>query len=389
MPITLLTYASHDLFGQLACTLEEDVASGLLPGALLRVTSPGAAYDTLTIGMLDVGRGIPLRKDAIYRVYSLTKSLTALATLALEADGMLSLDDPVGAYLKAFSQPSVVTSRGTRPAETILSIRDLLRQTSGIAGGAIMSSAIAPHYAERGIKKFDHRSGHPPLATVVSTLATAPLAFDPGTAWEYGMSMDVLGHLLEVVSGRSLDELIEARVSGPLGMTDTGFHVRPADLERVAAPLAGGTTPPGLVTYDAPPAWLSGGSGAYSTLHDLERLSQFLLNSHRGTPPSSVPFAAPLLTDQIGTLSERTPDYVPGHGYGFSFGLHVPAAAAHSTVGWLGRAGTTFAVNLESGVGAVLMTQTYGRAIHYRDLLREAVEGTARSVSDRSVLAAG
>lgn len=369
-----------DMITELLKAVSADVEARRIPGAVVAVTAGGSLIDLKAIGDIDASGARPMPSDAIFRIYSMTKVFTALATLTMVAADRLRLDDPVAEWLPCFADASV--HDGTlRPPSRPLTVRDLMRQTAGIGGGYHSSDNIKPYYAAAKVQKYEHRTGTYTLDDAVRNLARQPLAADPGTVWEYGMSMDVLGRILEIADHRPLDEIIDRRVCRPLGLRDTGFSVRAPD--RVAQPLAEGT-PNGLVAHQETPAWRSAGSGAYSTVGDFAALLCAITPDRDGqlSIPALGPITKELFIDQIGHLAGTGPDYIPGKGYGFSYGLHVPSSdptwAALDpnarTVGWLGRAATSFVYHVRSGVGAVLMTQRYGRAVHYRDLVRSIVE---------------
>ncbi|MFI6998370.1 serine hydrolase domain-containing protein [Nocardia sp. NPDC050175] len=369
-----------DMMTELLEAVSADVAARRIPGAVLAVTENGSLIDFQAVGTLDPDSARPMPGDAIFRIYSMTKVFTALATLLMVAEDRLRLSDPVAEWLPYFTDTRVEEAGALRPPLRPLLVEDLMRQTAGIGGGYHTSANIKPYYEQSELQKYDHRSELPTLDDVVRTMARQPLAADPGTVWEYGMAMDVLGRILEVADNRPLDEIIDQRVCRPLGLRDTGFSVRAADLDRVAQPFV---TPPGLVTHQERPAWLSAGSGGYSTAIDFAKLLCALAPDDNGqlAIPALGPITRQLFVDQIGPLAGGGPDYIPGPGYGFAYGLHVPssdptwaALDPHAqTVGWLGRAATSFVHHIPSGVGAVLMTQCYGRAVHYRDLVRSIV----------------
>lgn len=369
-----------DMMTELLEAVSADVAARRIPGAVLAITDNGTLIDFQAVGTLDPDGARPMPGDAIFRIYSMTKVFTALATLLMVAQDRLRLTDPVTEWLPYFTGTRVEEAGALRPPKRPLLVEDLMRQTAGIGGGYHTSANIKPYYERAELRKYDHTSELPTLDDVVRKMASQPLAADPGTVWEYGMAMDVLGRVLEVADNRPLDEIIEERVCRPLGLCDTGFSVPSGDLDRVAEPFV---APPGLVTHEERPAWLSAGSGGYSTAIDFAKLLCAITSDRDGqlAIPALGPITRQLFIDQIGPLAGGGPDYIPGPGYGFSYGLHVPssdptwaALDPHAqTVGWLGRAATSFVYHIPSGVGVVLMTQCYGRAVHYRDQVRSIV----------------
>ncbi|PXX55575.1 CubicO group peptidase (beta-lactamase class C family) [Nocardia tenerifensis] len=377
-----------DMMTQLLSAISAEVEARRLPGAVIAVTADGSLIDLQAVGKLDPYGARPMPDDAIFRIYSMTKVFVALAALRMMAEDKLRLDDPVAEWLPYFAGLRVESDGALRPPKRPLLIEDLLRQTAGIGGGYHTSPNIKPYYEKAGIRKYEHRAGTYTLDDAVRNLAKQPLAADPGTVWEYGMALDVLGRILELADGRPLDEIVDQRVCRPLGLRDTGFSVRPADLHRVAQPsMDPPATPKDLVTHQERPAWLSAGSGGYSTAADFATLLCAITPDRDGqlSIPALGSNSRALFIDQIGPLAGSGPDYLPGKGYGFSYGLHVPstdpawsALDPHArTVGWLGRGATCFLYHIPSGIGAVMMTQCYGRAVHYRDLVRSIVEQAA------------
>ncbi|WP_107658066.1 serine hydrolase domain-containing protein [Nocardia suismassiliense] len=371
-----------DMMTELLDAVSGDVAAQRLPGAVVAVTAGGSLVDLRAVGALDPSGALPMREDAIFRVYSMTKVLTALATLTMVVEDRLRLTDPVAEWLPCFTGIRVEDAGTLRLPRRPLILADLMRQTAGIGGGRHTSANVTPYYEQAQLQKYEHRTATPTLDQVVRKMATLPLSADPGARWEYGVAMDVLGRILELVDNRPLDEIIEHRVCRPLGLRDTGFHIRPTEMHRAAQPFAGiPSTPEDLVTHRERPAWLSAGSGAYSTAVDFAKLLCAIAPDHDGRLfiPALGPLTRELFIDQIGQLAGSGPDYIPGKGYGFSYGLHVPSsdptwsAPQANTVGWLGRAASSFVLNMATGVGAVLMTYRYGRAVYYRDQVRSIV----------------
>ncbi|MFI9504683.1 serine hydrolase domain-containing protein [Nocardia sp. NPDC052566] len=373
-----------DVMAELLEAVSADVDARRIPGAVIAVTAQGSLIDLRAVGAIDPDGTHPMPDDAIFPIYSMTKVLTALATLTMVAENRIRLSDPVAEWLPYFANLRVEAAGALRPPSRPPVLEDLMRQTAGIGGGSHTSPNIKPYYDEADVRKYEHRPEPHTLDDTVRKLARQPLAADPGTVWEYGMAMDVLGRVLEVADHRPLDEIIARRVCRPLGLHNTGFHVRTADLDRVARPFPDApATPNGLVTHQERPAWLSAGSGGYSTAADFAKLLCAIAPDHAGRLhiPVFGPITRELFVDQIGALAGSGPDYIPGSGYGFSYGLHVPSShpawAARNrhahTVGWLGRAATSFVHDIPSGVGAVLMTQRYGKAVHHRDQVRSIV----------------
>ena len=217
--------------------LRSYVDDGRLPGAAVLIARNGRIALFQGYGHKSVESRAPIERDTIYRIYSMTKPVTAAAAMALIEDGALSLDAPVARYIPAFERLTVNRCGAgdrldARPAERAMTILHLLTHTSGLTYGEGNPGAVARLY-ERQRTDFGPNDG--PLADVVDRLAGIPLLFEPGAAWNYGVSSDVLGRVIEIASGRPLDVFIEERILTPLRMTDTGFRVPDAKLNRLAS----------------------------------------------------------------------------------------------------------------------------------------------------------
>jgi CubicO group peptidase (beta-lactamase class C family) len=362
--------------------LAEDVAAGLIPGAVLAVQRGGKLVYRAQVGFLDRERGTGMRPDARFRIYSMTKPLLAAATLSLIEDGGIALEDPVSSYLPEFADVRVQCEGPFGPivvaAEREPTIRDLMRHTSGICGGVYDASPSGAAYSSRGLVKYEHTAAayERSLEEFVGTLAQVPLAFHPGSSWGYGFSGDVLGRVLEVASGNSLDVIFDRRVFVPLAMSESGFFVRPEHAERVAEPIrtADARTPEGLITVTRAPRFLSGGSGCYSTADDYLRFVTMLLNrgTFEGRRTLAVEHVDAMLSDQIGSLAGIDPDYLPGGGYGFGFGLAVRTHDWATTPGhigdyyWVARSSSTFFADPSEDLAGVLLMQRHWLVRHYQ-----------------------
>ena len=327
--------------------LEASVRKGEMVGAVALVARRGQVGYLATVGDLDRERGIPMRVDALFRIASMTKLFTSAAALSLYEDGAFQLDDPVSKFLPELAELEVGTfdARGalvsTRPAAGPIRMRDLLRHTSGLAYDT--PDGLGEIYRAREL-----RSGTLSGAEFVKRLARAPLAEDPGTRWRYGLSTDVLGRILEVITGKPLDQVIAQRVLLPLGLADTGFQVLPRDVERLG-PIYEWRDDAFVVAEDPrrspllqPPIAVSGGGGwgdtgslggAVSTAADLLRFLRWLaaggaLDEVRVLEPETV---ALMTRDHL----DGKPSLGPGYGYGLGVGVvtdptipRIPMAAA-------------------------------------------------------------
>ena len=366
----------------LSDTLRARTESGHIPGAVaLIVRNDRLAYYE-TFGKRDPLAADAMQKDAIFRIYSMTKPIVSVATMMLWEEGKLLLSDPIAKFLPEFTTQNVMveTNGATRlvPAGSPTTVQDLLRHTSGLTYEFRGTGAVHKAYVDAKVFRRNQTN-----AGQSATLGTLPLEFHPGTHFQYSRSTDVLGRLVEVISGQTLATFLADRILKPLGMTDSGFHVPAADLSR----LAGGhakdpDTAAEVVLLDVskPVTFESGGGGMVATAMDYARFLQMLinngtLNGHRLLGRKTIEL---MTNDHLGTIP-RTADLV-GPGFGFGLGFAVRTAAGMATtpgsVGqyyWGGAAGTTFWVDPAERLFAVMMIQAPGQREHYRMLFRDMV----------------
>jgi CubicO group peptidase (beta-lactamase class C family) len=356
---------------------DNEVATGKLPGAIVEIRQHGRPVYFKCFGVRDVATQQPMTPDTIFALHSMTKPITSLAAMMLIDEGRLALADPVFKYIPAFADVKVGIETGTSdgnldlklvPPDRPVTIEDLLRHTSGISYDYIGGPWVMKAYATAHI--FDGRFDN---AEFAQRIARLPLARQPGTLWRYGHSTDVLGRIIEIVSGKSLFQFLEARVFGPLGMTSTKFVLHEAaEWARMAEPLPGDhilrLAEKGRRSH---PEWESGGGGLVSTITDYARFAQMLLNggSLDGRQYLS-PVAFKLMTrDHIGPGSGVARDYFyfPGDGFGFGYGLAVRTDPGNATppppgsigeLKWDSGSGTYFGVDPKLDMIYVLMEQT-------------------------------
>jgi CubicO group peptidase (beta-lactamase class C family) len=241
------------------------------------------------VGFRDRAPGAPLRRDDIFRIYSMTKPITSVAVMMLRDEGRLDLGDPISRYLPPLTklqvgveQKDATTGQVTlalEPSKRDMTIQDLLRHTSGLTYGVFGSGEVKKLYADRGIDSLDQTN-----AEMIEKLSKVPLMSQPGSVWEYGRSTDVLGHLVEVASGRSLSQFFEERIFRPLKMKDSAFSVPEPKHSRIAQPFAKDPDtqrPITLFDVTKPPKFEAGGQAGVSTAMDYARFSQMLLNRGR------------------------------------------------------------------------------------------------------------
>lgn len=369
-----------------------------LPCYHLRIVRHGElAYDRYG-GMRDIEADTPTTADTLYRIYSMTKPVTSLAAMMLVERGLLRLDDPVASYLPAYAEQRVyvggpAAAPVTRPAAAPMRIRHLLTHTSGLTYGF-----QRVHPTDEAMRSAGFDIGVPPgmdLAAATDAMAALPLRFDPGASWNYSVSTDVLGRVVEVVCGMSLGQFFETEIFEPLGMRETAFHAVHTDrLARLYHGVPGsGPTPLDAIGNAAltPATYQSGGGGLVSSMGDYTRFAQMLLG--RGE------------LDGVRLLGNRTVDFMttnhlpggtdlgsfgiplyaetPFNGVGFGLGFSVmlnPAAAGYPTskgeYGWGGMASTVFWVDPTEDLTVVFMTQQMpSNGYPLRTELRQLVYG--------------
>ncbi len=364
---------STERLARIAPVMEQFVRDGKFPGISLTVARKGQVVYQQEFGYADVEKKVPLAKDAIYRIFSMTKPITGVAVMILYEEGRFALDDPVSKFVPCFKDLQVAeaeTAEGLTlvKAEREVTIRDLLRQTSGFSyGGA--SSAVGRLYQSAGL--MDPQSTLPQM---MQKACGIPLLFQPGSQWEYGVSIDMLGALVEIVSGQPLDRFMQTRIFDPLKMVDTGFFVPENKLNRLVTAysylpgqgLVGSPGGPAVDRYrKGGVTLLSGGGGLVSTASDYLRFASMLA---RGGELDGVRVLAPrtvalMSMDQLPKGVE--PDFWGGknggNGYGFTMSVTKDLAAttgygSFGDFGWDGAASTYFRIDPKEDLVLLLMT---------------------------------
>ena len=355
---------SSERLNRLSTNLEAAVKKGRVPGVVALIARRGKIAYFESFGMQDIEKKVPMKKDSIFRIYSMTKPIVSVAAMTLWEEGRFFLSDPVAKYLPEFKDMKIGkegTYFKTVPAQKTMKIHDLLRHTSGITYGVFGKSTVKSMYMDAKVYDSDQT-----LKEHCEKLGKLPLLFEPGTRWDYGRSTDVVGRLIEVLTGKPLDVALEERVYKPLAMKDSGFYVKQDKLNRIAEPFKG-KKHPRLLDITKSPKFLSGGGGGVSTAGDYARFTQMLLNGGQlnGKRILSRKTIEYMTSDHIGTIA-NLPDlwYLPGPGYGFGLGfavrLETGRAAMPGSVGdfaWGGYAGTKFWVDPEEDLITVLMIQ--------------------------------
>jgi CubicO group peptidase (beta-lactamase class C family) len=365
------------------------VDDGRLPGWLIAVTRRGQVAHLSTYGRRDIENDLPVELDTVFRIFSMTKPITSVAAMMLYEEGAFELTDPISRYIPAFRDVQVYRSGSAinptlEPASEPIRVWHLLTHTAGLTYGFHHAHPVDTMYRNAGFEW-----GTPPgadLEACCDAWAGLPLLFQPGSEWNYSVSTDVLGRLVEVASGQSLDEFFDERILGPLGMTGTGFSLDDAGKDRLAAlyvPEPGSRKavrfdPLGVVAGKRP-TFLSGGGGLVSTAHDYLRFADMLrrggeLDGVRLLSPRTVAYMASnhlpggFDLESIGRplFAETTFDGV-GFGLGFSVvtdSVKNRVLSAIGEFGWGGAASTAFWVDPVEDVTAVFLTQLLPSSTH-------------------------
>lgn len=306
----------------------------------------------------------PMERDDVFRIYSMTKPVTSVAIMMLVEEGKVELDQPLSDHIPAFGDVQVYDDGELRPPSRPITIRDLLRHTSGLTYGIFGNSPVDQMYVQT-LNGLSRDSGED-LEATIELLATLPLLADPGTRWNYSMSTDVLGRVVEVASGMSLADFFRTRIFEPLDMDDTGFHVEARNLDRFTAVYA--RSDGGLAMEDSPidgpftrePSWYSGGGGLTSTAMDYLRFSQMLLNEgaldgERLLRPETV---RDMRSNHLDADMPPISLGAPSHEYGFGLGFAVATAGGQpGHYWWAGVANTWFWIDPVEEIIAFAWTQ--------------------------------
>src|ERR1700704_1063494 len=367
--------------------INAEVAAGKIPGAIVLIQRHGKPVYFKTFGKRDVEAGTAMTEDAIFPIHSVTKTVTSVSAVMLVDRGKIALDDPVSKYIPSFAGMKVGVERKDETGKAMLdllplrrpiTIEDLLLHTSGITYGFYGEGLVKVAYQGIYLGDFDN-------AEFAERIARLTLAEQPRTLWDYGHSIDVLGRVIEVVSGQSLYQFERQNLLDPLGMTTTKFFLTdPAERARYAQPLRSDL-------HDERNSlnvtrWESGGGGMVSTIADFARYGQMLLNGGTldgKTHLKPATFAA-MTSDHIGPGSgvERDYFYFPGDGFGFGYGFGIrtdpgkavpPPPGSIGEIKWDGASGTYFVVDRANGMFFVLMENSPSGRMHVQVTLKKIV----------------
>ncbi|MEM7537035.1 MAG: serine hydrolase domain-containing protein [Chloroflexota bacterium] len=349
-----------------------------LPGYMVLVARHGKPAYLYRYGLCDVRANAPVQEDTIYRIYSMTKPITSVALLMLYERGLFQLNDPVSRFIPEFKDLAVyksgdVNNIETEPTQREVTIRDVMTHTAGFTYGFFGDHPVDQLYNQQRVMD---RKGT--LRDMVQKLAGIPLVFQPGTHWSYSLATDILGHLVEIVSGQPLDEYFEQHIFAPLGMVDTGFHVPANKVSRFAANYQFDENGYKLIddpkesTYLPKPTFFSGGGGLVSTIADYQQFCTMLLNKgeHNGArllgrktvelmTSNHLPGGGDLTSMGQAVFSETPYDGI-GFGLGVSVVLNPPASQILGSAGeyaWGGAASTAFWIDPVEEMNVIFLTQ--------------------------------
>ena len=361
---------------RLSTALKDRVASGHVPGAVALVARHGKIAYHEAFGAVTPG-GAPMTTDAIFRIYSMTKPIVSVAVMMLWEEGRILLTDPISKYMPEFASMQVGVAQPVA-ANRAIAVQDLLRHTSGLTYEFRGNGPVHKAYIDARVSRLKQTN-----ADHIATLASLPLLHQPGAHWEYSRSTDVLGRLVEVVSGQTLGAFLSQRILTPLGMTDTAFSVPEKNHARIAEPFPKdpeGGSDISLLDVKRTAIFESGGGGLVGTSMDYARFCTMLANNgHLGDVRLLGRKTIELMTsDHLGNIPSNPELLPPGHGFGLGFAVRTSAGMAPfpGSVGnyyWSGAAGTSFWVDPAERLYAVLMIQAPVQREHYRLLFRDLV----------------
>jgi CubicO group peptidase (beta-lactamase class C family) len=343
---------SSQRLARLSAEMKALTERGELPGVVTMVARKGKVVHFEAVGKRELEGGSPMRKDTIFRIYSMTKPVTGVAMMILFEQGKWQLNDPVAKHIPEFADLKVAKvdpatgAVSTVPADHPMTMRELMSHSGGLTYGFFGGTAVDRQYVEQKVFDLDQ-----PMQAMIEKLAKVPLLFQPGERWHYSLAVDVQGYLVEKLSGQPFPEFLEQHIFGPLKMVDTAFYVPPQKMDRLAEFYFRGNDGetvkhPGVADYSKPPVFPSGGGGLVSTASDYMRFCQMLLN---GGVLDGQRILSPLSVKLMRTnmLPEKAPTLAPGVGFGLDFAVVEDPAAAGGYAGagtyfWGGYAGTWF-----------------------------------------------
>ena len=365
--------------------MQREVDRGYIPGAVVMLMRHGAVALHAALGQRDPANANAMQTSDIFRIYSMTKPVVSVAAMMLVEQGLLSLNEPVSAYLPEFTNQRVAveTPDGVElhAAGTAATVQDLLRHTAGLTYEFMGTAHAQQRYAQAQMGSRARSN-----AEFSEALAALPLLHAPGTRWAYSRATDVLGRLIEVITGQPLGQHLKEAIFDPLGMVDTGFWVPEKDHHRIAEPFAhdpDGGVPMRVLNPREVPAMESGGGGLMSTALDYARFLQCLLNRGEldGVRLLGSHTVDHMTADHLGAITSLEDLLPPGHGFGLGFAVRTQAGISTmpgsiGTYHWGGIAGTTFFVDPVKSFFGIFMTQAPNQRDPIRHLFRNLAYAT-------------
>ena len=384
-------------------TIQADIDAGRLPGAVMVLHKDGKTVLNKALGKRDPDASDAMQADSIFRIYSMTKPIVSVGLMMLVEEGKVQLADPVSKYLPEFKNLQLGVEKKDAAGNVTLertplakvpgsrepTVQDIMSHSGGLTYGVFGKSLIKSEYLKAGVEQ-----GQVNNTEFAKRLATLPLAYLPGTTWEYSRSTDLVGALIERVSGQTLGAFLQARILTPLGMKDTGFWVPPEQQGRIAQPFKqdpDSKAPVRLLDATKPPVFESGGGGMVSTAVDYLRFTRMLLAGGEldGVRLLSRKTLALMTSDHLGAdvirtsrMIGTTTGYLPGAGYGFGLGFAVrvaegesPSAGSVGDYAWGGLGGTYFWIDPKENLIAIWMMQGPFQREYYRNLFKAQVYG--------------
>jgi CubicO group peptidase (beta-lactamase class C family) len=381
---------------RLSDRIEEGIKNNELPGAVVLIARNGKLAMFESFGFRDKEAKVAMTNDTIFRIASMTKPIVSVATMMLVEEGKLTLQDPVSRYIPAFADTKVAVEKkkedGTvefvsEPQARAMTVQDLMRHTSGLTYGAVGTNPIKQSYLDMKVNDRGQTN-----AEMADKLARLSLLYQPGTTWEYSMSTDVLGRVVEVASGMPLDKFIEERITKPLKMGDTAFEVSADKKARGARPMKEGPKNelPSIPDVTEKYTWRSGGAGMVSTAADYARFLQMFANGgqldgvrliSRKTIDLMTADALPpdiKMGADMWRFEALEPSARMGQGFGLGFAVRTdqgrnPLPGSPNDYYWGGANGTYFWHDPRERMYVVFMMQSPAARLRYRYLMRDLV----------------
>jgi CubicO group peptidase (beta-lactamase class C family) len=362
---------------------KREIDKGTIPGVTVMVARRGQIGWFEALGRQSPARSAPMTRDSIFRIYSMTKPIVSIGIMQLVEDGHLVLNEPLAKYIPEFAAQKVGVENNGKldlvPLQRPITIQDLLRHTSGLTNDTAGNGPVQRLYQQSRIR--DRSISNAEHAAIVAGM---PLMCQPGTEWNYGRSTDILGRIIEIVSGKSLSAYLTERILAPLQMTETAFHTATENAHRLAEPFAKDpwtNEPVKLINMLEKPVMESGGGGLVSTTMDYARFCQMLLEGGTldGNRIIGRKTLQVMVSDHLAAGAKiNGPLMPPGHGFGLGFAVRTypgmaPFAGSVGQFFWSGMGGTLFWIDPKEELFAVFMSQGPGQREHLRTLLRSLV----------------